>query len=316
MNHVESPDQSAEIERLLELLAERATEGLNAATAEELRRLLRQFPDLDEHVFDSTAAALELAFALPQQPLPDSLQQSVLRSLDRAHSSTAAENPISHPAQSPPPIEFPAEPPARIAPAAAAAPEQQVVDQLASTEPDSSFRATPKKRPRKREASWPWLPWAAVAAALVVAATAWWPRLQPQTSELSLAQQRAVLMTDGNARLLEWHPSDDQLAHSVSGDVIWSSKLGSGFMRFRGLSSNDPAELQYQLWIRDAERDSRYPVDGGLFDVPVTDDDVIVPVRASLPIFDADEFAVTLEPAGGVVVSERTRLLLTARPIR
>ena len=43
-------------------------------------------------------------------------------------------------------------------------------------------------------------------------------------------------------------------------------------MRFRGLAANNPTQIQYQLWMFDAERDERYPVDGGVFDVPAGGD--------------------------------------------
>ena len=84
-------------------------------------------------------------------------------------------------------------------------------------------------------------------------------------------------------------------------------------MRFRGLAANDPAVEQYQLWIFDAERDEARPVDGGVFDVPSTDSDTIVPIDAKLPVSRATLFAVTIEQPGGVVVSSRERLPLLAQ---
>ena len=85
-------------------------------------------------------------------------------------------------------------------------------------------------------------------------------------------------------------------------------------MRFTGLAANDPDQLQYQLWIFDAGRDDRYPVDGGVFDVPVGADEVVVPIRASLPVGEVALFAVTVEKPGGVVVSSRERIAVLAQP--
>ena len=82
-------------------------------------------------------------------------------------------------------------------------------------------------------------------------------------------------------------------------------------MRFRDLPANDPALEQYQLWIFDATRDDAHPVDGGLFDVE-GDGEVIVPIAARLLVRDATLFAVTVEEPGGVVVSDRERLILVA----
>ena len=57
-------------------------------------------------------------------------------------------------------------------------------------------------------------------------------------------------------------------------------------------------------------RTQRAPVDGGVFDV--TGDETRVAIDAHLPGGEATLFAVTLERPGGVVVSSRERLMLTA----
>ena len=91
----------------------------------------------------------------------------------------------------------------------------------------------------------------------------------------------------------------------MSGDVVWNPVTQQGFLRFVGLRPNDPQMHQYQLWIFDAARDQRYPVDGGVFDVPANQGEVVVPIRAALPVGSAKAFAVTIEKPGGVVVSGR-----------
>jgi anti-sigma-K factor RskA len=83
-------------------------------------------------------------------------------------------------------------------------------------------------------------------------------------------------------------------------------------MRFVGLRRNDAAREQYQLWIFDGRRDQRYPVDGGVFDADGRDE-IVVPIRARLPVGTPLAFAVTLERAGGVVVSDRERVVVIAR---
>jgi anti-sigma-K factor RskA len=86
-------------------------------------------------------------------------------------------------------------------------------------------------------------------------------------------------------------------------------------MRIRGLASNDPKVTQYQLWIFDAERGDTYPVDGGVFDVtPTARGEVIVPIQAKLVVGKPVLFAITVEKPGGVVVSKRERIVLTAKP--
>jgi len=84
-------------------------------------------------------------------------------------------------------------------------------------------------------------------------------------------------------------------------------------MRFKGLAKNDPSRAQYQLWIFDKTRDEKYPVDGGVFDVDSDTGDVVVPSRATLPVNAPVLFAVTLERPGGVVVSKREHIVVTAK---
>ena len=84
-------------------------------------------------------------------------------------------------------------------------------------------------------------------------------------------------------------------------------------MRFKGLAVNDAKQLQYQLWIFDKHRDQAFPVDGGVFDVSSTGE-VIVPISAKLRVDEPVLFAVTVEAPGGVVVSKRERIVVTAAP--
>jgi hypothetical protein len=83
-------------------------------------------------------------------------------------------------------------------------------------------------------------------------------------------------------------------------------------MRIEGLPPASPGRGVYQLWIFDRRRDDRYPVDGGTFAIPETGGPAVIPIRAALPVAEPTLFAVTLEPPGGVVVSDRKRILLTA----
>jgi anti-sigma-K factor RskA len=84
-------------------------------------------------------------------------------------------------------------------------------------------------------------------------------------------------------------------------------------MRFVGLTPNVGRRWQYQLWIFDRTRDQRYPVDGGVFDVPPGAGEVLVPISAKVRVTEATMFAVTVEAPGGVVVSTRERLALIAQ---
>jgi hypothetical protein len=170
----------------------------------------------------------------------------------------------------------------------------------------SQLAAARPVTPRRRAGVWPWL---AAAAALVAAVLGWWSR---EHISPALGAERAALVAAG-ARQIDWKATDDPAATGAAGDVVWDPHTQRGFMRIVGLAANEPTRLQYQLWIFDRLRDQRYPVDGGVFDIPAGGGEVIVPIRARLSVGDATLFAVTVEAPGGVVVSSREHIVLLAQ---
>jgi len=127
------------------------------------------------------------------------------------------------------------------------------------------------------------------------------------------AMEREKLLAEKGTEHSEWSSTKDPGGANAAGDVVWNQAEQRGFMRFHGLAKNDPSVMQYQLWIFDKTRDARYPVDGGVFDIGDGSGDVIVPIHASIPVGEPVLFAVTAEKPGGVVVSKREHIVLTAR---
>jgi anti-sigma-K factor RskA len=110
-----------------------------------------------------------------------------------------------------------------------------------------------------------------------------------------------------------WTPTeDDHVVGEVRGEAIFDPTTSKGLLVIEGLAANDPTLEQYQLWIFDASRDDRFPVDGGVFDVPA-DGRAVIPVAAKLSVDKPTLFAVTIEKPGGVVVSDR-RIAILAKP--
>jgi hypothetical protein len=72
-------DFNASLARLDELLLRRATEGLDAAAAAELRALLAAHPDADEDRYERAAAAVLLASLGEIEPMPASVKQNLAR---------------------------------------------------------------------------------------------------------------------------------------------------------------------------------------------------------------------------------------------
>jgi Anti-sigma-K factor rskA len=182
--------------------------------------------------------------------------------------------------------------------------------------------------PARTKKAWP--AWMATAAAVILAVAGWaWglnqqgktqvvmvpsPPPAPSTPPPPLTpreERGAFLAKAKDAEKIDWHGTKDPAGQGATGDVVWSATEQRGYMRFAGLEPNDPTKTQYQLWIFDKDRDSRYPVDGGVFDVS-SKGEVVIPVTARLHVAAPTLFAVTLEKPGGVVVSKRERIVVTA----
>jgi hypothetical protein len=191
--------------------------------------------------------------------------------------------------------------------------------------------AAPRLAPGAERAPRVWLPWTLVAAAVVLAVIGWSrspsspdvakqpaPRttLEPVATVDAgrrLEAERTELLARSGTSNLPWKATADDAARTASGDVVWHGGLQRGFMHFHGLAPNDAKKEQYQLWIFDEERDEAFPVDGGVFDVGA-EGDVIVAIAPKLRVAKPKLFAVTVEKPGGVVVSKRERIVLTASP--
>ena len=87
--------EQPERERLLDLLAARATEGLDERETGELQELLRKYSDVAEDDMDIAAAAADLALmGAMESELPADLRKRILSSADE-HLSSSATVPVA-----------------------------------------------------------------------------------------------------------------------------------------------------------------------------------------------------------------------------
>ena len=187
---------------------------------------------------------------------------------------------------------------------------------------DAEPRPTESAAISQKTPFWSWLGWAVAAASVILLAVNIW--LRPPTEvvktpptptpeeKLTPDQMRQRLLDSNvvNARA-EWGPGNVKEV-VPSGDIVWSDEEQAGYMRFRGLPANDPNKQTYQLWIFDETQDPKTPIDGGTFDV-TADGEVIIPINAKLKARNPAMFAVTVEKPGGVVVSDRKRIVALAK---
>jgi hypothetical protein len=266
-------DRDPELSRLDELLADRATQGLSLDDERELDRLLTEAGDVDDEAFDRAAAAADLALG-PQRfdPMPAELHKKIAAS--RIATLQASERPV-----------------------------------LRSVPADSRSGAL-RPASAQRPPFVLWSGWVAAIAASLIALFA--TRPAPETPVAPPPNIVDEVMHAKDTIKVAWKPTDDPDGKHVHGDIVWCNSMQKGFMRLAGLPKNDPTKHQYQLWIFCKQRDDRYPVDGGVFDIDFATGDVIVPVQAKLEIGDPKMFAVTLEQPGGVVVSARDHVVALA----
>jgi len=269
----ETGPQKQPDEAMLDLLIKQVTEGLSPEEQRELDVLDNEIASAYSRDLEHAAAAIAVAGSGDPAPMPAALRSAIEAQLQSAAAATAA------------------------APSGAG-----------GRAPSSTVRTigvAPRARSRSTAGWW------AAAACLVLAVLGWLrsPLVQRPGAAPTPAQQRAALLASPGALKIQLEATAEPAAAGAKVDVVWDPRSQRGFARFVGLKPNDPLQHQYQLWIFDGDRDQRYPVDGGVFNVPANADQVVVPIRAQLPVHAAKAFAVTIEQPGGVVVSGREHVV-------
>ncbi len=261
--------------RLDELFADRALGALTPEDEVELKGLLRDHPDRDDLGWEISVAALAVAFAAQQDPEGVEPLPSTL--------ALRLEHELVRQTTSPREPSFPPLP------------------KISSPAPTASARtsAPSSTRPLRLVSGLGW------AAAAVLAIALAWPESRPGLPPLPSADEIAAI-----PGALDWTFTALPGFEEASGRVVWSAKEQRGVLELRGLPVNDPRQSQYQLWIMDAEQ--AQPIDGGVFDVRGSVQRVAIDSR--LPALAVQQFAITVEKPGGVVVSAQESVVASATP--
>jgi len=258
--------------RLLDLLIERATRGLDAEAELEMRSLCRHHGSLGPATFEHSVAALQLHLLRKQrgmQPAPGTLKS-------RLHTLAG---------------------------------DFQAGQQRQPSKVASIFAARQGTGRAGPEADR--MGWYAAAAMLLILLWQGVPLEWGKAPQAPAALRAALLSAAGDVRSAAWGITGEPGFESVSGDVVWSDARQEGYMRLAGLPANVPSSAQYQLWIVDPERDN-HPVDGGVFDFQAGQAELVIPIHAVLHVNQPAAFAITLEQPGGVVVSDGPLLVVAS----
>lgn len=286
----ETRPQGQPEEAMVDLLIKQVTDGLSPDEQRALDVMDSELASAYLRDLERAAAAVTLAGSLGEAPVPAALSARIAR---QAAEHFARPGMVSE------------------------------LGEARSAAADGARAQPPAPGRAKRFGGYGW--WAA-AACLVLAIFGWERAPAPvprvavtpvpaietppeKPAPLTPAEERAALLAKSDSLKISLGATKDPAATGVSGDVVWDPATQRGFLHFAGLAPNDPAMHQYQLWIFDAGRDKRYPVDGGVFDVPANAGEIVIPIRASLMVRKPAAFAVTLEKPGGVVVSGREHVI-------
>lgn len=271
-------------EQLLDLLTKKAVNGLDQTEKAELKKLEAEFPEwIDDESFELAAASINLTAIDTAEEMPSHLRSKILADSEQFFRAETQEDEIQ-----------------------------------------KTFEFAPKKT-----SFWQSLGWGVAAfACIALAVNLYFTRFQgPQnnqvtnnqtatqtpTPELNANQKREqFLASAGNVIKADVAKADPKSPVEITGDIVWSNEKQEGFMRLRGLPTNDPEKATYQLWIFDEEQDEKFPVDGGVFDIS-KDGEVIIPIDAKINVKKPTLFAVTKEKPGGVVVSDRKGIVAVAK---
>lgn len=275
-------------ERMLELLSDQAIFELNNEELMELEQLKNQSPDWKNYAsFELTAAAIGIA-DLKMFEMPEKLRTKILKNADTYFGAEV--------------LSF--------------EPKNNNSLTLLKNESVGIKLEEKEKRP-----FWQWIGWGvAFAACALLAVNLWLTRVSTPTEiakdtktiqtpipELNAFQKRdQFIATTSDIVRTKLEPPKG--TKELSGDVVWSNTQQKGYITFRGMPVNNPSEETYQLWVFDETQNDKYPISGGVFDVS-ENGEIVVPIDVDLKITKPKMFAITGEKPGGVVVSDREKLL-------
>ena len=281
-------------ERMLDLLADQVLFGLSEEELAELKELEVIYPKLkDDTSFELTASAIGLTTFENFEPMPQHLQTKILAD---AKTFFAEEEKTSNVLRFQPQL-------------------REVKAENVSEEIQQTFEFEPK-RPFMQ-----WLGWAFAGLACMALAFSLWTNLQKPkevyiTREvpppvLTISQQYDNLLASAkDLKKTPWiNPKNDK---ETLGEIVWSETEQKGFMKFKGLAANDISKETYQLWIFDETQSEKTPIDGGIFDIK-ENGEVLIPIKPNLKFKNPKLFAVTAEKPGGVMVSDREKIVAVGK---
>ena len=164
--------------------------------------------------------------------------------------------------------------------------------------------------------SWLWSALILAIAATLISGMIYIQRVMQQVetieqNQVSQNESRKFMLTQPDALNINWMRTLNPLAKNIQGDIVWSSLMQQGMMRFANLAAL-PQGQQYHLWIYDLASPADEPVSVVKFapDLKIPTE-LLIPFTSSQKISEPYKFMVMLEYADPTIPPEP---LLLAQP--
>lgn len=156
--------------------------------------------------------------------------------------------------------------------------------------------------------------WLVAAAAIAFAALTYVNTRSPSIPNIN--DRATALIAQAGTVTIPWTPMGEDNKGTITGNVIWNNEKQTGFIKFRGVTPNDPAIAQFQLWVFD-KKHGPIPTTAGVFDVRTADasesaGEYIVEIKPALNVANAEMFAISVEKPGGAMSPNTNNLVMTA----
>ena len=163
---------------------------------------------------------------------------------------------------------------------------------------------------------WLWPVLILAIAATLISGMIYAQRVMQQVETIELKQvsqyeSRKFMLTQPDALNINWMRTLNPLAKNIQGDIVWSSLMQQGMMRFANLTTL-PKGQQYHLWIYDLTSPADEPVSIVTFspDLKIPTE-LLIPFTSNKTINEPYKFMVMLEYADPSITPEP---LLLAQP--
>lgn len=132
-----------------------------------------------------------------------------------------------------------------------------------------------------------------------------------EKKQVSLYQSREFILTQPDALNINWMRTLNPLAKNIQGDVVWSTLVQQGMMRFANLPTLTAGQ-QYHLWVYDLSNPADEPVSVVRFSPELKiPSELLIPITSSKKINEPYKFMMMLEYADPNITAEP---LLLAQP--